>query len=113
MSYPPPHTSERLYCTYELKNMSWDDWLAIPITEIEVSHLTPTQGGLSIDRLIAIAAGNPREGEDPYGHAISYQGKLYIHDGHHDWALRWIKGEQRIPMRIKQIDNACINPCCH
>lgn len=107
-----PHVADRLYCVRSLIDTTWDDWHAMPVVHVPVHDLVPTQCGLSIDRLIDIAAGGAREGEDPIGHAVAFRGRLFIHDGHHDWALRWLRGDQHVPVRIKHIDVACSDPCC-
>lgn len=91
--------------------MTPTDWQHIPITHVPVDELIPTQGCLVIDRLIDITQGNPREHGDAYGHTIHYNNHLYIHDGHHDWAIRWLQGERSIPVRIKHITTACTDPC--
>lgn len=111
LAAPQHHVSDRLYCLRELNTMTLNDWQTVPITRVPVSHLTPTQACLNIDRLIQITQGHPRENGDACGHTINYNNRLYIHDGHHDWAIRWLRGERYIPVRIKHITAACTDPC--
>lgn len=111
MTGPQHHTPDRLYCLRELNTMALTDWETLPVTHIPLDHLTPTQNSLLIDRLIDITNGQPRDGGDTYGHTVHYNGRLYIHDGHHDWALRWLRGEQTVPVRVKRITTACVDPC--
>jgi hypothetical protein len=105
------HVKPRPYCVAGLLEMSSEDWAAITPTAVPIRQLVPTQEGLGIDRLVALAAGGPREGDDPYGHTIRHAGVLYIHDGHHAWALRWLRGQQHIFVRVKPVNLACAKPC--
>jgi hypothetical protein len=107
------HTSERLYCLRELNAMTWADWVSIPVTRVSVDNLVPTQSCVVIDRLIDLNTGGKREGGDPYGHVIEFEGQRYIHDGHHDVIMRWLWNETSIPVRFKAIDVKCVDPCCY
>ena len=112
MTDPQRHVSCRLYCLRELDAMRPQDWADVRVTPMPVGNLTPTQCCLKIDRLVDLAAGGAREGHDPIGHAVDYRGRVYIHDGHHDWALRWLAGHAVVPVRVKTITQACSDPCC-
>jgi hypothetical protein len=112
------HTPERLYCVRELKAMSLADWQDIPVVQMPADELIPTQGVLLIDRLVELTQGGSRRGAydgdapDVCGHTVLFNGRWYIHDGHHDWGIRWLRGETHVPVRIKRIDAACSDPCC-
>lgn len=106
-----PHVPDRLYCVRELVGMTLDDWQSVPVVQVRACDLVPTQSCLVIDRLIALTEGGQREAGDICGHAIFFNGRLYIHDGHHDWALRWLREEQYVPVRVKRIEVACADPC--
>jgi hypothetical protein len=63
-----------------------------PIT-VDPATLHPTQRFAVIDRLVALNAGHPAEGPDPYPHVVDYDGTLYIHNGHHRWLLALMRDE--------------------
>lgn len=91
--------------------MSLDDWFRIPVTQVPISELLPRQGCLLIDRLADLIAGGPRTGGDQVGHVVLFRDQLFIHDGHHDWALRWFRGEKYMPVRVKQVNTPCDGSC--
>jgi hypothetical protein len=92
--------------------MTAADWLAIPPTPLPVTEVIPTQGCLVIDRLVDLTGGAARHGGDRWGHAVAFGGRTYIHDGHHDWAIRWLRGDPQVPLRVVPLDTACVDPCC-
>lgn len=106
------HTSAKLYCLRELDRMTVEDWQRIPLKNVPISKLMPTQSTVLIDRLLDLSEGKPRQGGDLYGHVIEFQGQLYIHDGHHDLIRFWLRDQSRALVRIKQIDSPCVDPCC-
>jgi hypothetical protein len=60
----------------------------------------PTQPMLDLDRLLAIHRGEPAEGPDPHPHVVQLDGGLWIHNGHHRWAVALLRGEPTIPVRV-------------
>lgn len=106
------HVSDKLYCLRELNRMTVEDWQQIPLRNVSISELIPTQSTVLIDRLLDLSEKAPRHGGDLYGHVIKFQGQLYIHDGHHDLVRFWLRDQGHALVRIKQIDVPCTDPCC-
>lgn len=80
---------------------SRETWIQMPIVEVQIADLVPTQYYLVIDRLVEIFEGKAPEGED-YALVID-DGKLYIVDGHHRITLALIQGKTSIHVRIFQL----------
>ena len=78
---------------------SVEEWKKLPEYIVQIEDLIPTQYYLVIDRLFALSSGEPCDGLD-MPHIIGVGEKLYLHDGHHRWALAGLQGQQSIIVRI-------------
>jgi hypothetical protein len=92
--------------------MTLPDWHTVPVVLMPVDELIPTQNAVLIDHLIRLSQGGSRHEGDICGHVVRYRGRHYIHDGHHEWTLRWLRGHTHIPVRVIRIDQPCTAPCC-
>lgn len=79
----------------------FEEWTTAPV-EVHVTDLIPTQPVLVIDRLHDLMCGAAPHGLDPYPHIVN-AGDLYIHDGHHRWAIAWLQGRSKIEVRMSKI----------
>lgn len=54
-------------------------WRQLPTIVVDVHDLTTTQDGVMLGPLLT---GATRPGSDQYPHVVSWQGRLYLEDGH-------------------------------
>ena len=74
----------------------------IPPVFVRTADLLPTQPVLMVDRLLAMFAGARTEGPDPHPHVVQMpDGRLYIHNGHHRWALALLGYQTLIAVRVQ------------
>jgi hypothetical protein len=73
-----------------------------PPVVVDPRTLVTTQKHLVIGRLLALAAGEHAEGPDPYPHVVDYEGRLYVHNGHHRWLLDVLAGCPSMSVRIQE-----------
>jgi ParB-like chromosome segregation protein Spo0J len=81
--------------------LPYEQVVDIPSTPVPPAVLHPTQPVLRVDRLLAIAAGGPAEGPDPCPHVVDVDGRLYVHNGHHRWAVALLSGKPTIDVRVQ------------
>lgn len=64
-------------------------WLLQPVIDWPIASLLPTQGWLSLARLVEFINGGEPEGE---ARVVVYKGRPYLHDGHHRWTVALARG---------------------
>lgn len=87
--------------------LAYEQVLAIPPRTVATDRLRPTQPFLVIERLLQLRDGAPQEGPDPYVHAVELGEQLYVHNGHHRWALALLSGQRTIDARIQPGRRRC------
>ncbi len=75
-------------------------WLDIPVSWVLPESLTPTQSDVAVSRLLHHKYGGSAEAGDYCIHVVAYEGRLYIHDGHHRWTIAMLLNSITIPARI-------------
>ena len=87
---------------FEPMNMTTQLWLSVPTQIVCISDLIFSQTHVSIEGLLnAQNKGNSFCG-DAYPHVISYQGKLFLNDGHCRITMKLLSGETHAEVRIKE-----------
>lgn len=81
--------------------MSTAKWMELPVLEVCVAQLTPTQQ--VSDDLWHTRRPNEVACGDPYLHAVRIGGVLYIEDGHHRWARARRDHEWYILARVLEL----------
>ena len=87
------------YSEDALHRLHPDGWADIPTRELLAHDLTPTQPALAVDRILHHLAGGEPETGDHALHVVSHGGRLYVHDGHHRWAIACARGAS-LPARV-------------
>lgn len=90
---PRPYSEDHL-------DLTDDQWRTIPATTVPIGDLTPSQSDLSLTHLARIANGGPSLTGDTAGRAVVYEGRLWLHDGHHRWAVACLRGAQEFLVRV-------------
>jgi len=72
-----------------------------PVVAVRTADLVPTQEHVVIARLLALDAGGPCEGPDPYPHIVAWCGRLYVHNGHHRWLRALLRGRRWLLVRVQ------------
>jgi hypothetical protein len=106
-----PLVSPKRYCEAPVEAMTPAEWQACEIRNVSLGELIPSQPFLVIDRFTAIALGGAREGGDPLPYSVEFRGQLYLHNGHHHWALAVARGARRIYTRVVRADRSCDGRC--
>jgi hypothetical protein len=97
-----PPALPRTFPREHLRTWTDDDWQRIPITQVPIHHLVPSQSDLSLTRLVKLV----NEPDDyPAGRAVRHHGVLNLYDGHHHWWLALTRGDTHFPVRVV---DACI-----
>ena len=78
------------------------DWDKVPLREIAVTALVPTQEGLSLYTLAYLVNGGEPKNDCQ---VVWHKGRLYIHNGHHRWAIAWLTGARLMSARVVEIRN--------
>lgn len=72
-------------------------WLHVPTQPIPLHELHATQEGIYLHPLIT--ADTP-VGGDPHPHVVSWNGRLYLEDGHHRAVRAAIHGQRTLTARV-------------
>lgn len=75
-----------------------------PVVSVPTHMLRPTQEKVVIDRLLAIARGEPREGPDKCPHVIFHEGEFWIHNGNTAWTVSTILKQPNMNVRIAYVN---------
>jgi hypothetical protein len=82
-------------------NMTTQKWLAVAPTPVHIPDLIATQPGLMLHALTGRATTHCG---DPIPHVISWQGSLYLEDGHHRAARHLLAGNTTMTARVLAVD---------
>lgn len=75
-------------------------WLAVPVRRIPLEQLTVTQEGIYLRPLIAPTT---PVGGDPLPHAVLWNGRLLLEDGHHRAVRAAIRGDRALDVRVLEV----------
>lgn len=95
--HEPPYP----YRTDALERLHPDGWQNIKPRSVRVADLTPTQPTVTLDRLRHLLGGGAPETDDPFPHVVAHEGHLYVHDGHHRYAIALCS---RTTLRCRVVD---------
>lgn len=93
----------RTYPHDHLRDLTDEDWRAMPAVGVRIDQLIPTQEAVSLADLAKIVnGGEPNGGDGWTGRAVRWNGRLYLHDGHTRWVIAWLTGHRRFWVRIAE-----------
>src|SRR5690349_3916460 len=98
----PPHLP-RPYPEHELLPLTDAQWRERPAVDVPITDLIPTQDGLSLHHLARLHNGDVSESGDHAGRAVVHEGKLYLHDGTHRWAIAYLRGDTTLTTRVVDV----------
>lgn len=92
---------------YDIEDIPSYEWIMTnrPVVSVPVYVLRPTQELVRIDRLLAIARGEPREGPDPYPHTVFVDGLYWIHNGNTAYAAAVVRGDTQMLVRVAYVNH--------
>ena len=72
-------------------------WNKLPVSEVPITELIPTQSDVAIEHIVRILNGIK---EDEHVKAVRHKDKLYLHDGHHRWLIALLRGDKNIKVHV-------------
>lgn len=94
-----PDGLEYPYDTAGIEELHPDGWRKIPVREVKIKELIPTQSDVDILRLLALYRGARAEADD-YPHVVVHKGWKFLHDGHHRAVIAVLAGKEILPCRV-------------
>lgn len=85
---------------YPPTGLTTKKWAEIEPQEVKIRNLFFTQEQVGIKELIYASLGVPSYTGDPYINVVSWNGQMYLEDGHHRTVVAYIRGEKTIMARI-------------
>jgi hypothetical protein len=92
-----PPALPRAFPRDHLRHWTDQDWQRIPITQVPIADLVPSQSDLSLARLAELV-NDP--GEYEAGRAVLHDGVHNLYDGHHHWWVALMRGHTHFPVRV-------------
>lgn len=70
--------------------------------EMKIADLTAIQNRVDTEKVVEMAANPPRTGKPPV--VVRHMGMNYILDGHHRVVSAWLRGDEKINVRYKNLE---------